>query len=99
MPTRPLASTDSSLITDANGAYILTDDDAAQPLVTPKTGRLAIPNVPRIIPNASRLTSKARHVTACSTGASVIARSSGKAVFTRGGTRPLISQESPLIVG
>ena len=45
-------------------------------------------NQPLVTPNAS-LTSKARHV---------VARSSGKEVFTRGGTGPLVTPKSPLIV-
>ena len=43
--------------------------------------------------------SKDRHVTARSIGATVVARSSGRDVFSRGGTQPLVSPKSPLIVG
>jgi hypothetical protein len=58
----------------------------------------ATPPQPLATPNA-RLTSKDRHVTARSTGATVVARSSGRDVFARGGTQPLVSPKSPLIMG
>jgi hypothetical protein len=71
-------------LTDAAGAYVTAHD--------------ATPPQAFVTPNA-RLTSKDRHVTTRSTGASVVARSSGRDVFSRGGTQPLVSPKSPLIVG
>jgi hypothetical protein len=83
MPTeRTLPTHDDVPITAANGDTIATLD--------------ATPPQPLVAPNA-RLTSQDRHVTARSTGATVVARSSGRDVCARGGTQPLVSPKSPLI--
>ncbi len=84
MLTTPLTTTDHAYLTDNAGAYI----------VAPST----LPNQPVVTPNAS-LTSKARHVLLRSSGATVTARSSEQDVFTRGGTQPLVTPKSPLVVG
>lgn len=83
MLTKPIGTLDHALLTDNAGGYI----------VTPSTG----PTQPLVTPNAS-LTSKARHVLSRA-AITVVARSSGKEVFTRGGTGPLLTPKSPLIVG
>ena len=83
MPTAPLVSLDRAYLLDNNGEYI----------VAPPTG----PIQPLVTPNAS-LTSMARHIVAGSTGATVVARSSGKDMYTRGGTGPLVTPKSPLVV-
>ncbi len=82
MPTVPLVSTDRSYLIDTNGEYIVADS--------------TIPNGPLVTPNGS-LTSKARHVLSRAP-ATVVARSSGKEVFTRGGIGPLVTPKAPLIV-
>ena len=84
MPERILLTNTDTSITTANGDTITTLD--------------ATPPQPLVAPNA-RLTSKDRHVTTRSTGATVVAHSSGRDVFARGGTQPLVMPKSPLIVG
>ncbi len=76
-------TTDRAYLLDNNGEYV----------VAPSTG----PTQPLDTPNAS-LISKARHVVARSTGVTVVARSSGKDVSTRGGTGPLVTPQGPLVV-
>lgn len=63
---------------------LLTDNDGDD-IVATATGLTQ----PLVTPNASP-TSKARHI---------VARSSGKEFFTRGGTDPLVTPRGPLIVG
>ncbi len=59
MPTVPISTADHALLIDNAGEYVVADQTA--------------PNQPLVTPNAS-LTSKARHVVARSTGATVFAR-------------------------
>lgn len=80
--TVPLVSTDRAYLLDANGDYITAESTA--------------PNQPLVTPHAS-LTSKARHVISRAS-ATIVARSSGREVFTRGGTGSLVTPKSPLIV-
>ena len=75
MPTIPTVTAARDYLLDNNG------DDI--------TAEQTTPNQPLVTPDAS-LTSKARHVVARSTGATVVARSSGRDIYTRGGTGPLI---------
>lgn len=82
MPTIPITSASGSYLLDANGDYVVADQTA--------------PNGPLVTANVS-LTSKARHVISRAS-ATVVARSSGKEVFTRGGTSPLVTPKSPLVV-
>jgi hypothetical protein len=74
-------TTDHAYPIASAGEYVVVSDATRTPLVTP---------------NAS-LTSNARHVLVRSSGATVIARSLGKDVFTRGGAQPLVSAMSPLV--
>lgn len=80
----------SILATTTNHAHLL--DNAGEYVVADTTA----PNQPLVTPNAS-LTLKARHV--ISRAPATVARSSGKEVFTRGGTGPLVTPKAPLIVG
>jgi len=81
MPEKYLITTDHAYLIDATGEYVVVTDATRTPLVTP---------------NAS-LTSNARHVLVRSTGDTVVARSSDKDVFTRGGTQPLTTTKAPLV--
>ena len=83
MSTTPVSTLDRAYLLDNNGDYI----------VAPSTG----PAQPLVTPNAS-LASQARHVVARSTGATVVARSSGKDMYTRGGTGPLVAPKAQLVV-
>ncbi len=81
MPEKNLITTDYAYLIDSTGDYVTASDATHTPLITP---------------NAS-LTSQARHVLARSAGATIVARSSGQDVFTRGGTHPLITPKAPLV--
>ena len=76
-----LLDADYAYLTDGSGEYVTVPDATTVPLVTS---------------NAS-LTSKARHLLVRSNGNTVVARSSGKDVFARGGTPPLNTPRSPLV--
>jgi hypothetical protein len=82
MPTTPLVSTDRAYLLDNAGDYIVADS--------------TIPNGPLVRPNAS-LTSNARHVITRS-GNTVVASSSSRDIYTRGGIGPLVTPRSSLIV-
>ncbi len=82
MPSVPLVSADRSYIIDTNGEYVVAETTT--------------PNGPLVTPNAS-LTSNARHVITRS-GNTVVAASSGRDIYTRGGIGPLVTPRSSLIV-
>lgn len=82
MPTTPLVSTDRAYLIDTNGEYVVAETTT--------------PNQPLVTPNAS-LTSNARHVVTRS-GNTVVATSSGRDIYTRGGIGPLVTPRSSLIV-
>ncbi len=82
MPTIPLVSTDRSYLIDTNGEYIVADSTSS--------------NGPLVTANAS-LTSNARHVITRS-GNTVVASSSGRDIYTRGGIGPLTTAKPSLIV-
>ncbi len=75
MPTVPLVSTGRAYLLDNNGEYI----------VAPSTG----PNQPLVMPNTS-LTSTTRHVITRAS-ATIVARSSGRDVYSRGGIAPVLA--------
>jgi len=80
--TIPLIATDRAYLINTNGEYIVAETIS--------------PNQPLVTPNAS-LTSNARHVITRA-GNTVVAASSGRDIYTRGGTGPLVTPKSPLIV-
>jgi len=82
MPSVPITSVNNAYLLDNAGDYIVADN--------------AIPNGPLVTPNAS-LTSNARHVITRS-GNTVVASSSGRDIYTRGGIGPLVTPRSSLIV-
>ncbi len=82
MPSVPLVSTDHSYLIDTNGEYVVADTTT--------------PNGPLVTPNAS-LTSNARHLITRA-GNTVVAASSGRDIYTRGGIGSLVTPRSSLIV-
>ncbi len=82
MPSVPLTSLDHRYLLDTNGEYVVADTTT--------------PNGPLVTANAS-LTSNARHVITRS-GNTVVAASSGRDIYTRGGIGPLVTPRSSLIV-
>ncbi len=82
MPTVPLTTTDHAYLTDNAGEYVVADTTT--------------PNGPLVTANAS-LTSNARHVITRA-GSTVVAASSGRDIYTRGGIGPLVTPRSSLIV-
>ncbi len=82
MPSVPLVSNEHSYLIDTNGDYIVADTTT--------------PNGPLVTANAS-LTSNARHVITRA-GNTVVASSSGRDIYTRGGIGPLVTPRSSLIV-
>ncbi len=82
MATVPIISSDRSYLLDIAGDYI--------------TAEQTLPNGPLVTLNAS-LTSNARHVIARS-GKTVVATSSGRDIYTRGGIGSLVTPRSSLIV-
>ena len=82
MPSVPITSVNNAYLIDTNGEYIVADSTA--------------PNGPLVTANAS-LTSNARHVITRS-GKTVVAASSGRDIYTRGGISPLVTPRSSLIV-
>ncbi len=83
------------LVVDAAGEYVVANESGHVPLVTPKVP-LKTPRAPLVTPNAA-LVSRAQHLLVRSTGDTVVARSSGTDVFTRGGTQPLTAPKPPLV--
>lgn len=82
MPLVPLTTTDRAYLLNANGDYVV----AAQ----------TTPSQTLVTPNAS-LTSNARHVISHAS-ATVVARSSGRGVYSRGGIAALSTPNPSLIV-
>ena len=82
MPSVPLTSVNHSYLIDTNGEYVVADTTT--------------PNGPLVTANAS-LTSNARHVITRA-GNTVVARSSGRDIYTRGGIGPLVTDRPSLIV-
>ena len=82
MPSVPLTSLDHRYLLDTNGEYVVADTTT--------------PNGPLVTANAS-LTSNARHVITRS-GNTVVAASSGRDIYTRGGIGPLVTPRSSQIV-
>ncbi len=82
MTTVPLVSTDRAYLLDNAGEYIVAETTT--------------PNGPLVTANAS-LTSNARHVIARS-GNTVVAASSGRDIYTRGGIGSLVTDRPSLIV-
>jgi len=82
VPTLPLTTTDRAYLLDTNGEYVVADS--------------ATPNGPLVTANAS-LTSNARHVVTRA-GSTVVAASTGRDIYTRGGIGPLATDRPSLIV-
>jgi hypothetical protein len=82
VPTVPLTTTDHAYLLDNAGEYVVADQTA--------------PNQPLVTTNAS-LTSNARHVITRAS-ATIVARSSGRDVYSRGGIAPLSTPNPSLIV-
>lgn len=82
MPSVPLTSVNNAYLLDNAGDYIVADTTT--------------PNGPLVTANAS-LTSNARHVITRA-GNTVVAASSGRDIYTRGGTGPLVIDRPSLIV-
>ncbi len=82
MPSVPITSVDHSYLIDTNGEYVIAETTT--------------PNQPLVTANAS-LTSNARHVVT-RTANTVVARSSGRDVYSRGGIGPLVTPNPSLIV-
>ncbi len=82
MPSVPITSVAHSYLIDTNGEYVVADS--------------ATPNGPLVTANAS-LTSNARHVVTRA-GSTVVAASSGRDIYTRGGIGPLATDRPSLIV-
>ncbi len=82
MATVPIISSDRSYLLDIAGDYITVEQ--------------ATPNGPLVSANAC-LTSNARHVITRS-GSTVVAASSGRDIYTRGGIGPLVTDRPSLIV-
>ncbi len=82
MPSVPITSVDHRYLIDTNGEYVVADT--------------TMPNGPLVTANAS-LTSNARHVVTRA-GNTVVAASSGRDIYTRGGIGPLVTPRSSLIV-
>jgi len=80
--TIPLIATDRAYLLDNAGEYVVADS--------------TIPNGPLVTANAS-LTSNARHVVTRA-GNTVVAASSGRDIYTRGGIGPLATDRPSLIV-
>jgi len=78
----PLITTDYAYLTDNAGEYVVADTTT--------------PNRPLVTGNAS-LTSNARHVVT-RTASTVVARSSGTDIYSRGGIGPLVTDRPSLIV-
>jgi len=82
MPSVPLTSVNNAYLIDTNGEYVVADT--------------IIPNGPRVTPNGS-LTSNARHVITRS-GNTVVAASTGRDIYIRGGIGPLVTDRPSFIV-
>ncbi len=82
MPTMPVSTLGHALLIDNAGEYVVADQTA--------------PNQPLVTTNAS-LTSNARHVITRA-GSTVVAASSGRDIYTRGGIGPLATGRPSLIV-
>jgi len=82
MATVPITSSDHSYLLDTAGDYVVAETTT--------------PNGPLVTANAS-LTSNARHVITRA-GSTVVASSSGRDIYTRGGIGPLVTPRSSLIV-
>ncbi len=82
MPSVPITSVNNAYLLDNAGDYIVADTTT--------------PNGPLVTANAS-LTSNARHVITRS-GNTVVAASSGRDIYTRGGIGPLVTPRPSLIV-
>ncbi len=82
MPSVPLTSVDHSYLIDTNGEYVVADTTT--------------PNGPLVTDKPS-LTSNARHVVTRA-GNTVVAASSGRDIYTRGGIGPLVTDRPSLIV-
>lgn len=82
MPTVPIGTLGHALLTDNAGEYVVAESTS--------------PNGPLVTPSAS-LTSTARHVITRA-AATVVARSSGRDVYSRGGIGPLVTERPSLIV-
>ena len=82
MTTAPVTTFDHSYLTDTAGEYVVAETTS--------------PNQPLVTANAS-LTSNARHVITRS-GNTVVAASSGRDIYTRGGIGPLVMPRSSLII-
>jgi len=82
MPSVPITSVDHSYLIDANGEYVVADTTT--------------PNGPLVTDRPS-LTSNARHVVTRA-GNTVVAASSGRDIYTRGGLGPLVTDRPSLIV-
>ncbi len=80
MPSVPITSVNNAYLLDNAGDYIVADTTT--------------PNGPLVTPNAS-LTSNARHVITRS-GNTVVAASSGRDIYTRGGIGPVWCQNARL---
>ncbi len=80
--TIPLIATDRAYLLDNAGEYVVADS--------------TIPNGPLVTDKLS-LTSNARHVVTRS-GSTVVAASSGRDIYTRGGIGPLATDRPSLIV-
>ena len=80
--TIPLIATDRAYLLDNAGEYVVADS--------------TIPNGPLVTANAS-LTSNARHVVTRA-GNTVVAASSGRDIYTRGGIGPLVTDRPSLII-
>jgi len=82
VPTVPLTTTDHAYLTDNAGEYVVAESTT--------------PNQPLVTTNAS-LTSNARHVVTRS-GSTVVAASSGRDIYARGGIGLLVTDRPSLIV-
>ncbi len=82
MPSVPITSVDHSYLLDTNGEYVVAETTT--------------PNGPLVTANPS-LTSNARHVITRA-GNTVVAASSGRDIYTRGGIGSLVTPRSSLIV-
>jgi len=82
VPTVPLTTTDHAYLTDNAGEYVVAESTT--------------PNQPLVTPNTS-LTSRARHVISRA-AETVVARSTGTDIYSRGGITALTTERSSLIV-
>ncbi len=82
MTSVPLTSVDHSYLIDTNGEYVVADTTT--------------PNGPLVTDKPS-LTSNARHVITRA-GSTVVAASTGRDIYTRGGIGPLVTDRPSLII-